>query len=121
MQIKAIQGEILMQTLELEQHTTGSIPAPDWKYAIMREHPSILTVIVLCLMGGGLAALLEVWAVMCLSLSQFTLYGILWTVPQLPFLLYRTSRRKTAVMVAFWIVLVILWAIPWSSRKASCQ
>ena len=82
-----------------------------------QEHPSILTVIVLCAIAAVLAALFEIWAAWCLSLKQLLLYGTVWTAVQFPFLLYRASVRKACVILLFWAMLLVLYVVPWNSRK----
>jgi hypothetical protein len=102
----------------MSQNTTQTVDCDTpFKSKFCQEHPSILTVIVLCLMGLALAALAEIGAAFCLSAMQFFLYGLAWTVAQLPFLLYRASLRKTSVTVLFWAVLLVLFLVPWNSRK----
>ncbi len=88
------------------------------KRGIFQEHPTILTVIVLSTMGAALAFVLEVVIAGCFSARQFLWYGAVWTVVQLPFLLYRASVRKSCVILLFWGVLVVLFLVPWNSRKS---
>jgi hypothetical protein len=81
------------------------------------EHPSILTVGVLSAMAVAFAAFWEVLAALCLSGKSYALYALLWTVVLLPFLLYRASKRKTAIYFLFLAALLVLYAVPWNSRK----
>ena len=81
------------------------------------RHLTLIVSVVLCAVGIGVAALLEIGGALCLSGTVFTIYGACWTLPFLPALLHRPSVLKCAVYGVFVASLVVLYAVPWNSRK----
>jgi hypothetical protein len=68
-------------------------------------------------MGIGVAALLEIGGALCLPRVFFLIYGACWTLPFLPALFHRPAVLKFAVYGVFVASLVVLYAVPWNSRK----
>ncbi len=80
-------------------------------------HPSVLTVAVVSVIAVAFASFLEIGAAVCASATIFAGYGLFWTVILLPFLLRRPSVVKSGFYALLILSLVILYFIPWNSRK----
>lgn len=80
-------------------------------------HPSTLTVAILVIYAVALATLLEIGVAVCASATIFVRYGLFWTFVLLPFLLWRPSRIKSGFYAALVASLLILYVVPWNSRK----
>ena len=80
-------------------------------------HPSVLTVAVVSLLATAIAALLEIGAAICASAAMFMIYGLFWTGVLAPFLFRHPTRIKYGIYVGLIICLVILYLVPWNTRK----
>jgi len=74
-------------------------------------------VAILSIIAAGFAVLIEVGAAMCMSAKVFAGYGLFWTLVLLPFLLRQPTLLKSSFYVALLLALVILYLVPWNSRK----
>lgn len=71
----------------------------------------------LTVLAVAFAALLEIGAAVCASVKMFVVYGLFWTVVITPFLLRRPIGVKFGVYAGLILGLVILYLVPWNSRK----
>ena len=82
-----------------------------------QQHPSVLTVAAVSAIAVAFAGLLEIGAAVCASAALFAGYGLFWSLILLPFLVLRPSVVKFTLYGVLLLSLVILYVVPWSSRK----
>lgn len=77
----------------------------------------MLAVAVLTSLAVAFAALVEIGAAVCGSAKMFTAYGLFWTFVLAPFLFRHPTRIKFRVYAGLIVCLIILYVVPWNSRK----
>jgi hypothetical protein len=82
-----------------------------------KPFPTKQTVVVLVIFAIVIAILMEIGAALCISAKIFFRYGLFWTLLLLPFLFLHPSRMKFGFYVVLVASLLILYFIPWNSRK----